>query len=162
MRLLFAAAVAVSVFGWTGANAAPFPVPSANMAISPTAANSASDPVEDSYQESASANCPSTYDCTMTFPATKYYKTLVSHVSCHFVIFTATAVAGAYLASSTRIQKNYVEVQDYGSLGGNLSSYVIDSQTYLFYSRGEQPTFTVTSTGPSVQNLSCTISGNYH
>jgi hypothetical protein len=149
MKLRYAAAIAAFILAGSGAHADPF-----------ATSRSASNPVEDTYQETATKNCSGGV-CTLTFPATTHSKTLISHVSCFFGIPSSATVFGVNLGSKTGSEANFVGIEKYDVFNGT-SQYVVNAPTYLFFASGEQPTMTVVATGSQVSEFSCTVSGNYH
>lgn len=156
MRMLIVATIAASIFGAIGASADSFPAPSAPSSMAANAGN----PVENTYQETATGGC-STGVCSLTFPATTHAKTLVSHVSCFFQIPSSATVFSVQLGSNTGKETNFVGIEKYDNFSG-FGGYVVNAPTYLFFASGEDPTVSVVASSAPVQTLICTISGNFH
>jgi hypothetical protein len=150
MKLHIAAAIALSVLAASSGWADSFPGAQA----------SASNPVQDTYQETAHNEC-SAGACTVAFPATTHAKTLISHVSCFFELPSSASVFSAELASKTGSEFNFVGVEKYTSFSG-FNVYLVNATTYLYFAQGEQPVVNVVGTAGPVSSFMCTVSGNFH
>lgn len=134
------------VFSAAVASAAPFPASS-------DASSGATDyQITHNYQQFATTNCTAQGDCAIVFPATTA-GTLILNVSCNFQL-SAGVIGAAQLGSQDATGRDFVQVFSFST--GN---YGINSSTYIYYAKGHQPRIDVFSSGGTVQNLICTVSG---
>ncbi|MGA8152067.1 MAG: hypothetical protein WB952_14030 [Terriglobales bacterium] len=119
------------------------------------------DPVHHPYQQFAIANCTIQGDCAIVFPAMSGTRTLILHASCNFALATGNSISYAMLGIQNANPRNSLQVFANGSSSG-FTAYGINSDTYLFYEKGDQPRIDVFGLGGPVQNLTCTVSGYYY
>jgi hypothetical protein len=146
MRLSLTAMLTACLFSAGVASAAPFP-PSSD------ASSGSNDfQITHSYQQYAATTCTAQGDCGLTFPATTT-GTLILNASCNFQL-SSGVIGAAQLGIQSADPKIFVQVFSFST--GN---YGINSSTYLHYAKGQQPRIDVFSSGGTVQNLVCTVSG---
>jgi len=147
----------------------PLAAPTPNVAPTPTLVVNQNDPTRHIYQQLAGESvCPPVGEgpCTITFPAITSGVTLIQHVSCRFDL--ANTGAGAIYIASLGITNegptNLVPVFVFGISGNyiNATSYGINADTYLTFTKGQTPTFTVGAQFATPQGLFCTLSGYYN
>jgi hypothetical protein len=113
------------------------------------------------YQQYAYTNsCNSNGYCGLTFPAVTP-ETLISQVTCWLDLGNANGVSGAYLSNGgggAATIVNYLPVTSYSFYGG-YTYYVINAQTQMFLSSGQQPTVYVSNNVGTITVFECSVSG---
>jgi hypothetical protein len=112
------------------------------------------------YQQAVTApDCTYGGACGLQFPATTSATTLISAVSCSFVIPSGTFVANAFIADSSSGAAFQLQPFIYGTTEDNVIVYGINSTTNLFLKAGGIPYVTIFGYGGAVTSLQCTVSG---
>lgn len=129
----------------------------ATMAPAPAAASF--NPLSQAYQQSQSASgCTNPGDCAIVFAAVPS-KTIVTHVSCIFFLTSDGVVVNALLTEQNAGgQHNSLQTYAFETSSGD-TNYGINSETYLIFTKDQEPRIDVYSSGEPVQFLNCTISG---
>ncbi|MGC2170689.1 MAG: hypothetical protein WA555_12910 [Candidatus Sulfotelmatobacter sp.] len=134
-------------------------------ATTPTSVQNVSDPTNHPYQEFASTSCTGLGLCAVQFPAITTDRTLILHASCSFELPTGTSTAGsiggAYLVHPNSNPYNALQAFVYTNSGG-VTNFGINSETYLFFTKGQIPEIDVFGNNAPVVDLSCTLSGYYY
>jgi len=130
-------------------------------ATSPTQVVNVNDPTLHPYQEYASTSCTEAGDCAILFPAITTGRTLVQHASCDITLPTSSSVTIAYLVIQLQNPRNVLPVFTISALGGT-SLLGMNADTFLFFTKGQQPRIDVYTTGGGVALLECTVSGYYN
>ena|SRR5271168_1918167 len=81
--------------------------------------------------------------------------------SCSFSPATTGSIGFAALYSPTANPRNYLQAFPYAANNGS-TNFGINSDTYLFFTKGQQPTIEVFANSAPVQGLNCTVSGYYY
>jgi hypothetical protein len=160
MRSLALAVLAASLFAASGVFAAPFPVADSSTS-SATHVENVNDPVLHPYQEYAGTSCASPGNCVINFPKTTHSETLVTHTSCLFGLASGGVALFAYLGILDSSPKNFIPVIANGT-SGTTTNYLMNSQTYVFYAKGQQPRIDVLTATAGATSLQCTVSGYYY
>jgi hypothetical protein len=129
-------------------------------ATTPTQVRNVADPTHHPYEEFANVSCTSNGVCEIVFPALTTTSTVILHASCGFSLATGGFPLYASLGEKTSNPRNYLQTFAYGN-DGNITNFGINADTYLFYTKGQQPTIIVFGDGATVQSLLCTVSGYY-
>jgi hypothetical protein len=121
------------------------------------------DAIKHPYQLSALAtSCDLAGECDIAFPATTATRTLVTHVSCTFLL-PSGGYASAVIASHNLGFNNHDALPVFDA-GPNVfvpgENFAINSEVYLFIEKGVVPDVIITSNLP-MQNASCKIAGYY-
>jgi hypothetical protein len=159
MRSSAFAVLAASLFAASGVCAAPFPDP--DSSASATRVENVNDPVLHPYQEYATTSCTSPGNCVINFPKTTHDKTLITHTSCLFGLDSSGVALFAYVGIVGANPKNFVPVIANGT-SGTTTNYLMNSQTYVFYAKGQQPRIDVLTSTAGATSLQCTLSGYYY
>jgi hypothetical protein len=130
-------------------------------ATTPTQVQNVDDPTLHAYQEYASASCGGIGDCAVLFPAITTGRTLVQHASCDFGLSSGGILAVAYLDIQGLNPRNTLPLFAFGTADGT-KTYGINADTFLFYTKGQQPRVDVISSSGTVSSLECTLSGYYN
>lgn len=112
------------------------------------------------YQQALTApDCTYGGACGLVFPATTSATTLISAVSCSFLIPSGTFVANAFIADSSTGATFHLQPFIYGTTEDNVIVYGINATTNLFLKAGGTPYVTIFGYGGPVTSLQCTASG---
>jgi hypothetical protein len=124
------------------------------------------EPIHNPYQQTLAAtstSCTAEDSCLIAFPPTTATETLILHASCGFAVTTGGTALFAQLTGANgadNILPTFAAGTNNGAaLGG------INTETYLFYTKGERPEIMVSGPPPSpqfpapLQSLACTVSG---
>jgi hypothetical protein len=126
-------------------------------ATTPTQVQNVADPTNHPYEQFATTACTLQGDCSILFPAITTGRTLILRTSCAFSLAVGGSLVEAQLGEQNSNPRNMLQVFTFGGS----TNFAINSDTYLFYVKGQQPRIDLISTGAPVQELSCTLSG-YH
>lgn len=160
MRSPAFAVLTASLLAASGVCAAPFPGPDSSTA-SATHVENVNDPVLHPYQEYAGTSCASPGNCVINFPATTHSETLITHTSCLFGLDSSGVALFAYLGILNASPKDFIPVVANGT-SGTTTNYIMNSQTYVFYAKGQQPRIDVLTSIAGATSLQCTVSGYYY
>lgn len=122
-----------------------------------------SNPIHHPYQQFANGGtCQYAGDCAIVFPTTTAASTLIQRVSCEFYLASGGTVSNASLSAQyggpMGSDRNIFPVFAYAAQSGG-TSYGINADANLFFTKGAQPRVDVFSSGVPVQYFDCTISG---
>ena len=127
-------------------------------ATSPTPVVNVNDPTLHPYQVTALTSCTVAGNCALVFPAITTTRTLILRASCFVSLPTSTTIASANVPNNLTI--NLLPIFMYSSFNG-VARVGINSDTYLFYTKGQQPRVDVFADTAPVGSLRCTLTG-YH
>lgn len=116
-------------------------------------------PLTQAYQEQSEPGsaCQFQGDCAVVFDALPS-KTIVTHVSCNFFLASGGVVLNSYLIGQSSNPANNLQPFAYAASPSG-TQYGINADTYVVFTKGQEPRVDVFSDGQPVQFLNCTISG---
>lgn len=119
-------------------------------------AASADSPISSPYQKRVYSVCTGN-PCSATFPAVTA-ETLILDTTCEIIQQNSNGLVDAYLSNGPQNVISFLPFFFNVNVNG-YSYYTIATQTYMFFSSGEQPIIEASAVTGTLGSVSCTVSG---